>query len=211
MELGTARGRERRKRELLSREEREFLDSLIARSGLINRLIMRLYLAIDVLGLDRWYHYIRRVGGKKRLLNLVSYWPLRTLERISVFYVGGSLTAGEQKAFGRICRVSDYKLSRYNALVFGTVTGIGFFTSGKFTHWLSRFDTIFDSSLGLTSLLLFSIGAISVMVDAWRVIDSYLRKRAHMPFGVFPLVINSTTFLKRLTERSRPGPPAAPR
>ena len=211
MEMGTAKGQERRIKDLLSPEEREFLDSLIARSGLINRLIMRLYLAIDIKGLDRWSHYIQRLGGKKRLLNLVSYWPVRILERISVFYVGGSLTAGEQKAFGRICRVSDYKLSRYNALVFGTLTGMGFFTSGAFTHWLSGFDTIFDSSLDLTSLLLFSIGAISVLVDAWRVIDSYLRKKAHMPFGFFPLVINSTTFLKRLAERSRLGPPNVPR
>ena len=187
----------------LSEQEREFLDSLIARSGVINRLIMRLYLDVDILGLDRWYAYIQRLKGRKRWMNLFSYWPLRILERISSVYVGGSLTGAEQETFGRICRIRAFKLSRWNAIVFGTLAGIIFFTSGKFTLWLSSFASIFDTSLGLTSWLLYSVGVVSVSVDLWRVIDSFTRRKAHMPFGIFPLVINSTTFLKRIIDRLR--------
>lgn len=196
-------GKGRRKKNRLGEEEREFLDSLIARSGLINRLIMRLYLDIDILGLDRWYAYIQRLKGKKRWVNLLSYWPLRIIERISAVYVGGSLTSAEQETFGRICRVKSYKLSRWNAIIFGAIAGTVFFTSGEFTLWLSGFKTIFDTSLGLTSFLLYSFGVVSVSVDIWRAVDSFARQRAHMPFGVFPLVINSTTFLKRITDRLR--------
>ncbi|MEA1996484.1 MAG: hypothetical protein U9N45_02555 [Gemmatimonadota bacterium] len=204
---GTYTGENQRKgaREF-SREQREFLDSLIARSGLINRLIMRLYLDIDILGLDRWYAYIQRLRGRKRLANLLSYWPLRFVERVSAFYVGGSLTAAEQKTFGCICRITDYKLTRYNAMVFGSATGFMFFSSGRFTAWLGSLDTIFNTSLDITSFFLYSVGVVSVAVDLFRVIDSYLRKRAHMPFGFFPFAINSTTFFKHLFERSaRPG------
>ena len=190
-------------REPISDAERELLERLIARSGVINRLIMRLYLDIDILGLDRWFAYIHRIKGKKRLANLLSYWPIRIIERVSAIYVGGSLTAEEQKTFSRICRVQDYKLSRYNALIFGSATGILFFSSGKFTSWLGSLGTIFDKPLGLTSFILYSIATISVGVDIFRFIDSYLRKKAHMPFGIFPFVINSTTFLKRLSERLR--------
>ena len=196
-------GKARRQNKWLSEQEREFLDSLISRSGVINRLIMRLYLDIDILGLDRWYAYIRRLKGKKRWVNLLSYWPLRIIERVSAIYVGGSLTGAEQETFGRICHIRAFELSRWNALVFGTLTGIFFFTSGDFAFWLSSFETIFDTSLGLTSWLLYSVGVVSISVDIWRVIDSFTRKKGHMPFGFFPLVINSTTFLKRITDRFR--------
>jgi len=185
------------------RAEREFLDELISRSGLINRIIMRIYLGIDVRWLDRWYGYIQRTRGRRRRLFLLSYWPLRIIERISVFFIGGSLTAAEQRTFGRIAGVSAYKLSRYNALVFGSATGALFLSSGKFTLWLSSLGTVFDTSLGFTSFLLYSVGVISISVDIWRVIDSFARKRAHMPFGLFPFVINSTTFAKRLAESLR--------
>ncbi|HLA39580.1 MAG TPA: hypothetical protein VJ417_06275 [Candidatus Glassbacteria bacterium] len=181
--------------------EKAFLDELISRSGLINRIIMRIYLGIDVRGLDRWRAYIRRTHGRQRLINLVSYWPLRIIERITVFFIGGSLTAAEQATFGRIAGVSDYKLSRYNAMVFGTGTAVLFFTYGEFTLWLSSLGTMFDTPLGFTSFLFYSIGVVSFSVDIWRMIDSYARKRAHMPFGFFPFIINSTTFAKRLSER----------
>jgi hypothetical protein len=194
-------GKGRRQKNCFGTQEREFLDSLIARSGVINRLIMRLYLDIDILGLDRWYAYIQRLKGKKRRVNLLSYWPLRIIERISAVYVGGSLTKAEQETFGRICRVRAFKLSRWNAIIFGTLTGIIFFTSGEFTLWLSSFGTIFDTSLGLTSWLLYSMGVVSVSVDLWRAVDSFARQKAHMPFGIFPLAINSTTFLKRIIDR----------
>ena len=196
-------GKGRRQKNWLGQQEREFLDSLIARSGVINRLIMRLYLDIDILGLDRWYAYIQRLKGKKRRVNLLSYWPLRIIERISAVYVGGSLTRAEQETFGRICRIRAFKLSRWNAITFGSLTGILFFTSGEFTLWLSSFESIFDTSLGLTSWLLYSLGVVSVSVDLWRAIDSFARQKAHMPFGIFPLVINSTTFLTRIIDRLR--------
>ena len=196
-------GKGRRQKEWLGEQERAFLDSLIARSGVINRLIMRLYLDIDILGLDRWYAYIRRLKGKKRWVNLLSYWPLRIIERASAIYVGGSLTGAEQETFSRICHIRAFELSRWNALVFGTSTGIFCFTSGEFALWLSSFGTIFDTSLGLTSWLLYSVGIVSISVDIWRVIDSFTRNKGHMPFGLFPLVINSTTFLKRITDRFR--------
>lgn len=183
-------------------EEREFLDELINRSGLINRAIMRLYLLVDVRGLDRWYAHIQRLRGRRlHRLELFSYWPLRVLERLSAIYIGGSLTADEQRTFGLICRMEDYELSRYNALIFGTLAGALFFSSGNFANWLGGFSGIFSGTLSLTSLLLYSIGVLSLAIDIFRVVDSLVRKRAHMPFGVFPLVINSTTFLKRLTDR----------
>ncbi len=194
-------GKGRRRQNRSGEEERAFLDSLIARSGVINRVIMRLYLDIDILGLDRWHAYIQRLKGKKRWVNLLSYWPLRIIEKFSAIYVGGSLTSAEQETFGRICRVRAYKLSRWNSIIFGTFTGIIFFTSGEFTSWLSGFQTIFDIPLELTAFLLYSIGVVSVLVDIFRAIDSFARKKAHMPFGFFPFIINSTTFLKRITDR----------
>ena len=190
----------------LAGEQQEFLDKLIARSGIINRVIMRFYRNIDIRGLERWYAHIRRLRGRRiwrRRLNLLSYWPIRVIERISAVYIGGSLTAREQYTFGRICKISDYKLSRYNSTIFGALTGITFFSSGKFTSWLSNFDTIFDVPLDITTLFLYSFGAASIAVDIFRAIDSFARRKPHMPLGFFPLAINSTTFLKNLIERKR--------
>ncbi len=187
-------------------EQREFLDELIARSGIINRMIMRFYLSIDIRGLERWYVHIQRLKGRRiwrRRLHLLSYWPLRALERSSAVYIGGSLTAKEQDTFGRICKIADYRLSRYNSIIFGTLHGLAFFLSGKFTSWLGSFGTIFDVSMDLTALFLYSFGLVSVAVDIFRAVDSYARKKPHMPLGLFPLVINSTTFLKWLIERGR--------
>ena len=198
----TARGVRARLR--LSAAEREFLDNLIARSGFINRIIMHLYMVVDVRGLDRWYLHIRRLRNKGiKDLELVSYWTLRVLERLSAIYIGGSLTAAEQRTFGLICRLEDYRLSRYNALIFGSMTGVMYLSSGNFANWLGEITGVFGGTLNLTSLLLYSIGALSVIVDFYRVVDSWLRKKAHMPFGIFPLVINSTTFLKRFSDLLR--------
>ncbi|MBN2290204.1 MAG: hypothetical protein JXQ83_12795 [Candidatus Glassbacteria bacterium] len=187
-------------------EQREFLDDLIASSGIINRLIMRFYRSIDIRGLERWYAHIQRLNHRRlwrKRLNLLSYWPLRVLERVSAVYIGGSLTASEQYTFGRICKIRDYELSRYNAVFFGSLAGVTYFCSGRFTSWLGSFGTVFDMPLDLTTLFLYGIGAASVVVDLFRAVDSFIRRRAHMPLGFFPLAINSTTFLKRLLERSR--------
>ncbi len=191
------------KTRLMADDERLFVENLIERSGLINRAIMRFYLGIDTRGLDRWRAYIARTSGRKRLLNLLSYWPVRALERISAVYVGGSLTAMEQRTFGRICRIEDYLLSRYNSVFFGSIAGALFFTSGDFTLWLSTVASLLDTPLSLTSALLYTMGVISVGVDCWRLIDSFARRRAHMPFGFFPLIINSTTLVKQWAELIR--------
>lgn len=188
---------------ILADDERLFIEKLIERSGLINRTIMRLYLGIDTRGLDRWRAYIDRSVGRKRLLNLLSYWPVRALERISAVYVGGSLTAGEQRTFGRIAGIEDYRLSRYNSVFFGSIAGVLFFTSGDFTLWLSTMASTLDTPLSLTTVLLYTMGVVSVGVDSWRLIDSFARRRAHMPFGFFPLIINSTTLFKRWAELIR--------
>ncbi|MBW7996388.1 MAG: hypothetical protein FVQ81_07455 [Candidatus Glassbacteria bacterium] len=192
-----------KQKRILADDERLFIEALIARSGLINRAIMRVYLGIDINGLDRWYAYINRSRGKKRLFNLLTYWPIRVLERVSAVYVGGSLTSAEQSTFGRIARIEDYKLSRYNSAVFGAITGMLFFTGGDFTLWLSTIAGVLDTPLSLTTVLLYTMCAISVGVDTWRLIDSFARRRAHMPFGFFPLIINSTTLIKQWTELVR--------
>lgn len=181
-------------------DEREFIEGLIARSGVINRAIMRFYLGIDRNGLDRWYAYIRRTRGKKRIVNLLSYWPLRALERVSAIYVGGSLTSSEQGTFGQIAGIEDYKLSRYNSAIFGSIAGVLFFTGGEFALWLSTMTSMLDTPMSLTTMLLYTMGAVSVGVDIWRFIDSFARQRPHMPFGFFPLIINSTTLFKRWAE-----------
>ena len=188
---------------ILADDERLFIDSLIARSGLINRVIMRFYLSIDRRGLDRWQAYIERAKGRKRLINLLSYWPVRALERASAVYVGGSLTSREQDTFGRIAGIEAYKLSRYNSAFFGSIAGVLFFTSGDFTLWLSTMASILDAPLSMTTVMLYSMGTVSVGVDVWRLIDSFARRRAHMPFGFFPLIINSTTLIKRWAEYIR--------
>jgi hypothetical protein len=191
------------KTRILADEERLFIENLIERSGLINRAIMRFYLGIDTRGLDRWQAYICRLSGRKRLLNLISYWPLRALERVSAVYFGGSLTSSEQLTFGRIAGIEAYLLSRYNAAFFGSTAGVLFFCSGNFTLWLSTMANVLDTPLSLTSVLLYTMGVVSVGVDCWRLIDSFARRRAHMPFGFFPLLINSTTIIKQWAELFR--------
>ncbi len=188
------------KTRILADEERLFIENLIERSGLINRVIMRFYLGIDTRGLDRWQAYICRLSGRKRLLNLISYWPVRALERISAVYFGGSLTAGEQLTFGRIAGIKAYRLSRYNAAFFGSIAGVLFFSSGDLTLWLSTMANVLDTPLSMTSMLLYTMGTVSVGVDCWRLIDSFARRRAHMPFGFMPLAINSTTLIKQWVE-----------
>ena len=188
------------KTKILADDERLFIENLIERSGLINRVIMRLYLGIDTRGLDRWQAYICRLSGRKRMLNLISYWPLRAMERVSAVYFGGSLTSSEQHTFGRIAGIKAHKLSRYNAAFFGSIAGVLFFSSGDFTLWLSTMTNVLDAPLSMTSLLLYSMGVVSVGVDCWRLIDSFARRRAHMPFGFFPFVINSTTLIKQWVE-----------
>ena len=189
-------------------EQKEFLDYLISRSGIINRLIMRFYRSIDIQGLERWYAHIQYLKGRRPWawrLELLSYWPIRAIERMSAVFIGGSLTAAEQFTFGRICKIKDYELTRYNSIFYGSLTGIAFFYSGKFSFWLGSFGTFLDMPFDLTALSLYSIGLVSVLVDIFRAIDSFARRKAHMPFGFFPWFINSTTFIKRLMERGRNG------
>jgi hypothetical protein len=187
-------------------EQQEFLDYLIARSGIINRLIMRFYRSIDIKGLERWYAHIQYLKSRRPWawrLELLSYWPIRAIERVSAVFIGGSLTSAEQFTFSRICKISDYKLTRYNSICYGSLTGAAFFYSGKFSFWLGSFGTFLDMPLDLTAMSLYSVGLVSVLVDIFRAIDSFARRKAHMPFGFFPLFINSTTFIKRLMERGR--------
>ena len=189
---------------MLDSESISFLEILIERSGFINRLLMRIFLSIDKAGMERWYLRLRLTGRRKnniaRKLSLASYWSIRVVERLCAIYIGGSLTAGEQKTFGRICGMESYLLSRYNSLIFGTLTGAIFISSGDFARWLGGFESVFSASLSLSSFLLYSFGVVSMAVDAFRLIDSFARKRSHMPIGLFPLIINSTTFIKMFVE-----------
>ena len=192
---------------MLDSESIVFLEHLIERSGFINRLLMRVFLSIDKVGLERWYLRLRLTGSRKdsisRKLKLAAYWIIRTIERLCAIYIGGSLTAGEQETFGRICGMEGYLLSRYNSMFFGTLTGALFISSGDLTRWLGEFESAFSTSLSLSSFLLYSFGVVSMAVDIFRLADSFTRKRSHMPIGFFPLIINSTTFIKQIAEAAR--------
>ena len=192
---------------MLDSESIVFLEILIERSGFINRVLMRIFLSIDKVGLERWCLRLQLLGGRKdslsRKFKLAAYWSIRSIERLCAIYIGGSLTAGEQKTFGRICGMDDYLLSRYNSMIFGTLTGALFISSGDFTRWLGEFESAFSASLSISSFLLYSFGVVSLAVDIFRLADSFARKRAHMPIGFFPLLINSTTFTKQVTEAAR--------
>lgn len=179
-----------------SRGKRRFIEKLIARSGFINRAIMRIYQAVDVRGLERWRAKIERQEGRLRRLNLYTYWSMKALERLSAVYIGGLLTAREQRTFGMVCGLRDYRMSRYHALVFGSLTGALYFSSGSFAFWMGGRSDRLGEPWDLTAACLFGMGAFSISMDLFRVVDSFVRKKAHMPLGVVSLLLNSPSIVK---------------
>jgi len=177
------------------------VDTLIARSGIISRQILK------------FYRYMRRTGSEanlssppsrpKRILRQVcrflSILRINTLaDVLYTYYLGGSLTRQDQLTFARIHEMEDraYLLTGVNALLFGIPTALLYFLAGEGFQMLSRINSFTELPAlfaGNTSL---GIGIISLAVDLFRAFDAFRNKRCWAPFGFLPFMINFPTYIK---------------
>lgn len=182
------------------------LDYLIARSGFIGRQILKI-----AGGLYRLQVRLRcsetdvdgRLGRVPHLLPV-----LRRMETLALlaftYYVGGSLTRGDQQALARLTGMGiaqAHRLTLFNALLFGIPTALGYFVVGEGAHWvgdLHSLAVIPSWVFGNASRL---IGAVSLGVDLFRAADAALNRRCWAPFGTFPVLINLPTYVKMLSRR----------
>ena len=183
-------------------------DYLIARSGIIGRQILRLCRYINTTeqqreapssGLERiWLQQrrLRRLMG----LRLIS----RLLAVLYTYYIGGSLTRSDQITFARLLRMNGeaYRLTLYNALFCGIPCAMGYFLLGEGFHLLKSIHSYAELPSLLARNTSLAIGALSLAVDLFRMVDAAWHRRCWAPFGFLPLLINLPTYLKRLYQCS---------
>lgn len=183
------------------------LDYLIARSGLIGRQILRFARFVHEVEDDLSGEASDMAESRLRRRRLLK---LRRLRRVShilalfyVYYFGGSLTRTDQITFARLRGMNDdaFKLTLFNALFCGLPCALGYFLLGegfsllKEVHTYAELPSLFARHTSL------SIGAASLLVDLFRIVDAWWNHRCWAPFGFIPFVINMPTYLKRLFQR----------
>jgi len=182
----------------------ETFDYLIAHSGIIGRQILRL--AKGMLA--------NNGARQKKKQGLAGFWQqkIRHSRRMVVrlfsqlvitfytYYIGGSLTRRDQQTFARLKGLNGnaYQLTLYNALFCGLPTAAGYFLLGEGFSLLKNLHSLAELPSLIAHRASFGIGLASLLVDLFRLVDAAWNKRCWAPFGIFPLVINLPTYLKRL-------------
>jgi hypothetical protein len=184
-------------------------DYLIARSGIIGRQILRLcrYInmaedqkAIKPSGLERIWLRQRRL---RQVLGVRMIGRLLVL--FYTYYVGGSLTRSDQVTFAGLMNGEAYQLTLYNALFCGIPCAVGYFLLGEGFSLLKSLHSYAELPSLLAQHTSLAIGATSLAVDLFRLVDAAWHRRCWAPFGFLPLLINFPTYLKRLYQSSSPS------
>ena len=188
-------------------------DYLIAHSGIIGRQILKL--AKGMLA--------NNGAQKQKKQGLAGFWQQkirhsrRTVVRVFshlviifyTYYIGGSLTRHDQQTLARLKGLNGkaYRLTLYNALFCGLPTAAGYFLLGEGFSLLKGLHSLAELPSLIAHRTSFGIGLVSLMVDLFRLADAAWNKRCWAPFGIFPMVINLPTYLKRLVAYIWPANP----
>jgi hypothetical protein len=182
-------------------------DYLIARSGIIGRQVLKLARFIHGDG-DRASARAGLVAQPGPALKRVrailrDSWVSRLVNLLYTYYIGGSLTRSDQHTFARIhgMRARAYRLTLYNAIFCGIPCALGYFFLGEGFSLLKEVHSYAELPSLLASHTSLAVGLLSFAVDVLRAGDAWLNRRCWAPFGIFPLVINIPTYLKRLLHR----------
>jgi hypothetical protein len=178
------------------------VDALIAHTGIISQQILKFYRYMRISGCDTSLppHAPRIQRVHRRIRRLLSHFYINTLaDFLYTYYLGGSLTRRDQYTFARIHEMEDraHRLTGINALFFGIPTAALYFLAGEGFQILSRANAFTEWPALLAGNTSLAIGAVSLAVDLFRVLDAFLKKRCWAPFGVLPFVINLPTYMKR--------------
>lgn len=187
----------------MDRPERS-IDYLISRSGVVGRQILRL---------ARWLHKKNGDPGKPPH-GLTGFWQqqirhnrhviIRALSSVMVafytYYIGGSLTRSDQQTFARLNGWDGraYRLTLYNAFFCGIPSALAYFLLGEGFSLLKGIHSLAELPSLIAQRTSLALGLLSLAVDIFRMIDSAWHRRCWAPFGVFPLIINLPTYLKRM-------------
>jgi hypothetical protein len=191
-------------------------DYLIAHSGIIGRQILRLakgMLADNGAPLKEkkglagfWQQKVRH--SRRMVVRLFSLLVIT----FYTYYIGGSLTRQDQQTFARLKGLNGkaYQLTLYNALFCGLPTAAGYFLLGEGFSLLQGLHSLAELPSLIAHRASFGIGLASLVVDLFRLVDAAWNKRCWAPFGIFPMVINLPTYLKRLITYLWPANPDPP-
>jgi len=191
-------------------------DYLIAHSGIIGRQILRL--AKGMLA--------NNGAPQRKKQGLAGFWQqkvrhsrrmaVRLLSQLVIafytYYIGGSLTRQDQETFARLKGLNGnaYRLTLYNALFCGLPTAAGYFLLGEGFGLLKGLHSLAELPSLIAHRTSFGIGLASLMIDLFRLVDAAWNKRCWAPLGIFPVVINLPTYIKRLVAYVRPTNPTPP-
>lgn len=191
-------------------EDSNTVDALIAKSGIINRQILKFYRYMRSSGsgeipssnasrLERTHDIVRRYFAAVRINTLA--------DLLYTYYLGGSLTRQDQLTFAKIHGMEHraYFLTGFNALCCGIPTAAIYFLVGEGFQILSRVHSLTELPALFVGNASFGIGGISLAVDLFRMFDAFWNKRCWAPFGFLPAFINFPTYLKIGYNRIKAG------
>jgi len=191
-------------------EDSTAIDALIAKSGIINRQILKFYRYMRSSGsrkvpssnasrLERMHPIVRRFLAAIRINTLA--------DLLYTYYLGGSLTRQDQLTFAKIHGMEHraYLLTGFNALCCGIPTAAMYFLVGEGFQILSRVHSLTELPALFVGNTSFGIGGISLVVDLFRMFDAFWNKRCWAPFGFLPAFINFPTYLKIGWNRIKTG------
>jgi len=183
-------------------------DRLISRSGIIGRQILRLALFMQELENELSVRTKGLPGSglqqRKRLQLRGAHIINRWVGVLYFYYVGGSLTRGDQITLARLLGMGGnaYRLTLFNAFFFGIPCGLGYFLLGEGFNLLKEVHTYAELPSLFARHASLGIGTISLVVDLFRIIDALWHHRCWAPFGFVPFVINLPTYLKRFFQHT---------
>lgn len=183
------------------------IDYLISRSGIVGRQILRL---------ARWL-LLNNGAPEKQSHGLTGFWQqrirhnrlmiIRALSGFMIafytYYIGGSLTRSDQQTFAKLNGMDGnvYRLTLYNALFCGIPSAMGYFLLGEGFSLLKGIHSLTELPSLIAQRTSLAMGLLSLAVDIFRMIDSAWHRRCWAPLGVFPIIINLPTYLKRIWTR----------
>jgi hypothetical protein len=182
------------------------IDYLISRSGFIGRKILKLarFLCRLQERLEAGKSSPPR-GPHRNSFLLKAAGILEKSALLAFIYdVGGSLTRSDQHTLADLTGMGTkqaYRLTLFNALLFGFPTAAIYFILGEGAHWagdVHSWAAIPSWAVGNASRLM---GAASLAVDLFRAGDAAVNRRCRAPFGAFPVLINLPTYVKILSRR----------
>jgi hypothetical protein len=182
------------------------LDYLIANSGLAGRAILKTGKLLYEL-FDHAQPARPSEPSIRRVLRLLARSLGLLLMNIFTYYIGGSLTRSDQQTLARLNGMGierAYRMTLVNALVFGIPSTLPYFLLGQGFRWLGGVHDLAALPSWVAQHSVQLMGLTSLLVDLFRAIDAAWHRRCWAPVGLFPLLINLPTYIKKIFNRMLP-------